>query len=200
MISTSAPFPDKPSITLYDPLAKLLGAGDGTFTYTFADAVKLSGHACPTVAGAFLMSVRALQALYPDEIPLRGNNRVILEGAQSQGVNGPISQVFTLITGAAGENGFHGLAGRHQRYGLLEFSDHAIGGFRFQRLDTGTSVTISYDPSSIPPDPQMSPLLQRILHNQAGEEETQTFSRLWRTRVEQILEDAGESTLSVEMG
>ncbi len=200
MISTSAPFPDKPSITLYDPLAKLLGAGDGVFTYTFADTVKLSGHACPTVAGAFLMSVRAMEALYPDEIPVRGNVRITLEGTQNQGVNGPISQVFTLITGAAGENGFHGLAGRHQRYGLLEFSNQAIDGFRFQRLDTGTSVTISYDPSSIPPDPQMPLLLQQVLQDQTGEEETDAFSRLWRTRVEHILEDAGESTLSVEMG
>ena len=43
-------FPDTPSIRLYDPLGDLLGAGDGHFTYTFDDAVKLAGHACPTVA------------------------------------------------------------------------------------------------------------------------------------------------------
>ncbi len=43
-------FPQDITINLYDPLAELLGAGDGRFTYTYDDAVKLSGHACPTVA------------------------------------------------------------------------------------------------------------------------------------------------------
>ena len=199
MISTSTPFPATPSITLYDPLAKLLGAGNGEFTYSFADAVKLSGHACPTVAGAFLMSLRAVEALYPSETPVRGNIRVILQGAQNQGVNGPISQVFTLITGAAEENGFQGLGGQHQRRGLLAFNDSTIEGFRFQRLDTGVTVSVDYDPSPIPPDPKMFPLLQRILQNQASEEERETFSGLWRNRVERILADGGASTLTLEL-
>jgi hypothetical protein len=66
MTTQSAPlFPLEPAITLYDPLGELLGAGEGVFTYTFDDAVKLSGHACPTVAGAFLLVKVALDRLYP---------------------------------------------------------------------------------------------------------------------------------------
>ena len=61
----------KPLI-VYDPLAKLLGAPeDGVITYEFADVVKLAGHACPTVAGAWLLTVRGLQALYGEELPQR---------------------------------------------------------------------------------------------------------------------------------
>ena len=48
-------------ISLYDPLADLLGATEnGVITYEFLDAVKLAGHACPTVAGAWLATVRGL--------------------------------------------------------------------------------------------------------------------------------------------
>ena len=67
-------FADIPPITLRDPLAELLGAAEnGLIEYHFADAVKLAGHSCPTVAGAWLMTVRALRALYGDETPVRGN-------------------------------------------------------------------------------------------------------------------------------
>jgi len=45
-----------PTLTLRDPLAELLGAADGgLIEYCFADAVKLAGHSCPTVAGAWLI-------------------------------------------------------------------------------------------------------------------------------------------------
>ena len=43
-----------PAVTLRDPLAELLGAAEGgLIEYRFADAVKLTGHSCPTVAGAW---------------------------------------------------------------------------------------------------------------------------------------------------
>ena len=53
-----------PSITLRDKLADTLGAAtDGVIEYHYSDAVKLAGHSCPTVAGAWLMASRALAAL-----------------------------------------------------------------------------------------------------------------------------------------
>mgnify|MGYP003492414693 FL=1 len=43
-----------------DPLAELLGAAEGgRLEYTYADAVKLTGHSCPTVAGAWLATRQA---------------------------------------------------------------------------------------------------------------------------------------------
>ena len=81
-----------PTITLRDPLAELLGAAEGgLIEYAFADAVKLAGHSCPTVAGAWLMSVRALRALYGDEIPVRGNVAVALHENLDSGVAGVIA-------------------------------------------------------------------------------------------------------------
>lgn len=191
-------FPTTPSVTLFDPLAELLGAGDGRFHYTFDDAVKLSGHACPTVAGAFLMTVHALKALYGDEMPRRGEIHITIPGPMDQGVNGPISQVFTLLTGATATNGFHGLGGQYARHGLMDFSSDQTGKFTFQRTDTGESVTVSYDPSSIPPDPGMMPLLQQTLQGSSEPSIRQQFQELWRSRVINILADAGELTITLD--
>ncbi len=193
-------YPDTPSITLYDPLADLLGAGDGHFTYRFDDAVKLSGHACPTVAGAFLMAVRALETLYGAETPRRGEVRITVPGPVERGVNGPISQVFTLITGATGVNGFQGLGGRFGRQGLMRFEAEADGPFSFQRTDTGESVAVAYDPSSLPPDPEMMPLLQRIQQGNADPTARERFRELWRQRVLRILSDGGRQTVTLTPG
>lgn len=188
-------FPSTPSITLADPLAQFLGAGDDPFHYTFDDVVRLSGHACPTVAGAFLMVFHALRTLYGEELPERGGVRIIMPGVVDQGVNGPISQIFTLLTGAAAENGFHGLGGQFQRDGLLRF-ETGQEGYLFQRIDNGRVVRVHYDSSSIPADPAMPPLMQQALQGEvaAGEQ----FQQLWRGRVIRILEDEGVQTVTVE--
>jgi hypothetical protein len=96
-----------PGITLRDPLAELLGAAEGgLIDYRFADAVKLAGHSCPTVAGAWLMTVRALQALYGNDIPERGNIVVALHEDLDSGVAGVMASIATLLTGATGDGGF----------------------------------------------------------------------------------------------
>ena len=192
-------FPSEPSITVFDPLAELLGAGDGHFSYTFSDVVRLSGHACPTVAGAFLMACHGLQALYGEAVPERGGVRVSLPGKVDEGVNGPMSQVFTLLTGAAAENGFHGLAGAYGRDYLLTFLPEMAGeGYLFQRIDRGDTVRVRYDASPIPADPAMGPLMQQVLQGDADDQERKAFQLLWRERVMRILEDGGKQTVRVE--
>lgn len=193
-------FPDTPAITLFDPLAELLGAGDGYFTYRFEDAVKLAGHACPTVAGAFLMAMHGLEALYGSETPRRGGVRIVFPGPVDRGVSGPISQVLTLITGAAGDNGFQGLGGQHARRGLMQFGNGPDGPIRFERTDTGVAVSVAYDPAPIPPDPRMMPLLQRIQQGKADPDERQRFRELWRDRVLRILADSGRHTVTLLRG
>lgn len=195
----SSMFPQDTTITLYDPLAELLGAGDGHFTYTFDDVAKLSGHACPTVAGAYLMTVCALQALYGDKTPQRGDIAISVYDAQDQGVTGPISQVFTLLTGAAADNGFHGLAGRFGRSGLMQFLPGTSGPapFVFERRDTGDKVGVNYDPSSIPADPAMGANLQRLMQGSGDQAVQQAFTSAWRERVLAILADGGNTTVSV---
>lgn len=132
-------FSTSPTLTFYDPLGELLGAGDGRYQYSFDDAVKLAGHACPTVAGGFLLVLGAVQRLYSgDELPQRGGLRVTVHAAVDQGATGPLSQIITLLTGAAADNGFRGLAGQHARHSLLHFAPTATGGplrCTFERCD-----------------------------------------------------------------
>lgn len=186
------PFPEffhrVPGITLRDPLAELLGAAeDGLIDYEFIDAVKLTGHACPTVAGAWLMTVRALRQLYGEAIPERGNLVVALHENRNQGVAGVIASVATLLTGAAGDGGFKGLAGRHARCDLLHFGVAGVGGMAFYRRDNGAGVDCTLDLAHVPPHPDLPSLLPAILAGKATPAEQKTFAAAWQDRVRRIL-------------
>lgn len=177
-----------PGITLRDPLAEFLGAAEGgLIEYGYADAVKLAGHSCPTVAGAYLLTCRALRALYAETLPERGAIRVDFRDAQANGVTGVIAGVVGLLTGAAGGGGFKGLAGNFSRRDLLAFDADVPGEIRFTRLDTGAAVSATLQLGPVPADPRMGALLQRLL---AGDGDTQTareFAALWQDRVRRIL-------------
>lgn len=178
-----------PVLELRDPLAEALGAlapGE-TFRYSFNDAVKLSGHSCPTVAGAYLMTAVALEALYRGEPPVRGDIEVVVGGAADDGTSGPMAQVIGLVTGAAAETGFGGLMGRWRRRHLLRFDPALAGRVRFRRADTGATVEAEYDPRAVAPDPELNHLLVATLRGQASSAERERFGALWQGRVEAIL-------------
>uniref|UniRef100_Q47A61 Formylmethanofuran dehydrogenase subunit E domain-containing protein n=1 Tax=Dechloromonas aromatica (strain RCB) TaxID=159087 RepID=Q47A61_DECAR len=193
-------FAQIPAITLRDPLAELLGAADGgLIEYTFADAVKLAGHSCPTVAGAWLMSVRALGELYGSETPVRGNIAVALQDDLDSGVAGVIASIATLLTGAAGDGGFKGLGGQHARRGLLKFGVAEVMGMRFRRLDTGAAVDCVFRPHLVPADPMLGKLLPGIVSGAANAAETGLFGKLWQDRVKRLLIDHGDDPAVVEI-
>lgn len=101
-----------PSITLIDPLAEVLGAAEnGIVEYFYEDVVKLAGHSCPTVAGAYLMVRLGIQSLYSEKTPVRGEIKVLIKGKLGDGVVGVIANVASMITGATEKGGFHGLEG-----------------------------------------------------------------------------------------
>ncbi len=181
-------FADAPALVLYDPLAAFLGApADGLIEYRYEDAVRLAGHSCPTVAGAWLMTLRAMEALWPDETPQRGSVQVLMADAQDQGVTGVMAAVASLITGAAGSGGFKGIAGRFGRNDLLRFEAGIETEMGFRRTDTGRAVLCHYHPELVPADPEMRDRLQLMLTGQGSAEDAQVFSSLWQDRVRRIL-------------
>ena len=197
-MGTAPLFPQSATLEFFDPLAELLGAGDGVFRYIFDDVVKMAGHACPTVAGAFVMVQQAVARLYPDERPERGGLRIRFAGPPDQGANGPFTQVLTLLTGAAAENGFGGLGGHYARKGLLGFESATEPGpaiATFERSDSGARVTLRYDPSPIAADPAMGEAMQQVLTGRADAATTERFREAWSGRVAAILEDGGASTV-----
>lgn len=189
-MKTPAFFDAVPAIIVVDPLAETLGAADGgLIEYRYVDAVKLAGHSCPTVAGAWLMTRAALSRLYPVELPRRGEIRVELRQAQDEGVAGVIASVAALITGAANEGGFAGLAGRFIRRGLLRFGVPMQGEIRFTRLDNGQSVELSHRPQAVPRPAGLSELLRDASDPQASAAARRAFADAWQGWVRTIVID-----------
>lgn len=184
-------FDDAPVVALRDPLAELLGAAEGgVIEYRYADVVRLAGHSCPTVAGAFLTARLALNTLYPDTLPERGGIAVHMPAPETEGTTGVVAQVLALLTGATGQGGFKGIGGRFARNGLLSFanpSEENDGAVRFERLDTGTAVTVAFDAGRVPPDTSQRERMQAVIQNRETPEQQAEFARLWQARVQKIL-------------
>jgi hypothetical protein len=177
-----------PIITLRDPLSELLGnAYKGIIEYSYADMVKLAGHSCPTVAGAYLMLREGLTALYVHEMPVRGEIKVLMRGALGEGTVGVLANIASLVTGATDTSGFQGLNGRFDRRNLLFYEADIEGEMALVRVDTGKRVVLNYNPSSVLPDPDMSALMMKVLGGIASHGEQVDFGELWQNRVERIL-------------
>jgi hypothetical protein len=196
-------FPDffeaAPRISVRDALARFLGAAaDGIIEYRYADAVKLAGHSCPTVASAYLMTRAALAALYRDALPERGGIRVELREDRLEGVAGVVANVASLITGATRDSGFKGIGGRFDRRNLLFFGADIPGEMRFTRTDTGAGVDAGTRLDRIPADPRIPRLMPRCLAGTATPAEATLFQSLWQDRVRTLLvERADDADLIV---
>ena len=189
-MQTPAFFDQVPSIVLYDALAQTLGAvQDGLIEYRYLDAVKLAGHSCPTVAGAWLMARAALARLYPGETPHRGEVRVAMREPHGEGVVGVIARVAGLVTGAAGSSGFQGLAGRHARRDLLTYGVPMRGEMRFTRMDNGQSVEVSHHPTAAPRPADLRVQMQAALAPGASSAQREAFAQTWQGWVRAMLID-----------
>ncbi|HIE34618.1 MAG TPA: hypothetical protein EYP79_00270 [Campylobacterales bacterium] len=187
-------------ILLYDPLADFLGASEnGEMIIKYIDIVKFAGHSCPTVAGAYLMTKLGLKRLFKDNLPVRGKIKVLVQEEKDKGVAGVIGNTIAFICGVSEEGGFKGIGGRFNRANKLLFSQKIPKEIRLQRLDTDQFVDISYNPT-IPPDPKIKDLMQKILANLATIEEKDQFKKLWQERVEKILllQDRWEEMVIIE--
>ncbi len=177
-----------PRLRVHDPLAEALGSAEGgILEYGYEDAVRLAGHSCPTVASAYWLTLRALQLLYPEGLPQRGGVRVELREDPRDGTAGVTATVVQMLTGAAGEWGFKGLAGRHRRAGLQTVSPDLPLAMRFVRLDNRKAVDAGTDLSLLPADPRLEALAQRCMLGRATRDEWAQLAELWQLRVQRLL-------------
>ena len=178
-----------PSIKLQDPLSAFLGSLEkGEVDFNYLDVVKSSGHSCPTVMGAYLTTLKGLEALYPNEIPIRGNISVEIQDDVANGVTGVIASVITQITGATSISGFKGINGNFARNNLMEFNANINSAVKFTRVDTKQSVEVNYDPSSVGGSPKQQELMGKIMQGKATPEDKKEFGELWQDRVRRISE------------
>lgn len=183
-------FDHAPTLTVRDPLAEFLGAAEGgLIEYRYADAVRLAGHSCPTVAGAYLMTLHGLRALYGAELPERGGVQVFLHEAPDSGTTGVVAAVAQLLTGAARETGFQGIgpAGVFSRQHLLSFGADMDGALGLRRRDSGRAVQVRLEAGAVPWPEEMRALLPRVMVGRTSADDELRFGVLWQERVRRML-------------
>jgi hypothetical protein len=183
-----------------DPLAEFLGAAEGgIIDYSYADAVRLAGHSCPTVASAYWLTCRALALLYPDDLPERGGIEVGFLAEQEDGTTGVTAAVVGLLTGAAHVGGFKGVAGRFVRQGLTHFANEQPLALRFLRRDSGTCVDACAHLNRVVADPALPELMAESLHGTATAATRRRFGELWQARVARLLLEHGSDPQVFEL-
>ena len=187
-------FDDVETISVKDPLSYALGVmEDGEpMVFTYKDAIKMAGHSCAAVSGAYKITAKALKALYGDELPVRGDIKITVKGKPTDLAYGPMSQVMTLITGASTETGFQGLGGgRYGRYRLLSFDGDNFepNTFIFERRDTGKKVKVVFNQQPLPENPRMGMVAGPALSGAASDEVREEFFSIWQGKVRMILLD-----------
>lgn len=189
-------FDRAPTLTVQDPLAAFLGAAEnGILTYRYADAVRLCGHSCPTVAGAYLMVIKGLKALYGEELPERGGIEAAMQGTRDEGTVGITASVVQLLTGSAPETGFGGIGmqGRFARRNLLSFGAGEINGtLTLRRKDNGKTVAVSLNAALQPFAPQMRDIMPKAVGGSASAKELERFGQLWQARVKAFLTESAD--------
>lgn len=176
-----------PTIKLQDNLSDFLGTfEDGIVEFSYLDIIKSAGHSCPTVLGAYLMTYKALNFLYENEFPKRGDIRVEFSDRQIDGVTGVISNVVSNITGATFDSGFKGIAGNFDRRNLMFFNREINSNIKFTRRDTQKSVEIFYDISGVGMSERLQELMKKAVSKMASKEELKEFGTIWQQRVEEI--------------
>ncbi len=159
-----------PPIRMYEPFFELFEQRDRPALYKYREALKLVGHSCGATSGGWVITKRALEVLYPDEIPVRGDIRIYAPGAESEWNLGVIGEVITYITGAAPATGFsgaefgngftHPMTGEsypgdpiYKRRNKMVYTEEPTGltppnqpfvDWIFERIDTGVEVCIRF--------------------------------------------------------
>ena len=193
-------FKTRPTIKLQDPLQKFLGTfQDGIVEFSYLEITKNAGHSCPDVTGAYLMTLRALKALYKDELPVRGEIEVAFNKDYTDDITSVMADATSHITGATLKLGFRGVEGKFSRIEKLKFNENFEGNIRYKRLDNQKTVIAKYDLGSIPIDPKQDILMSKVLSGKATLSEAIEFEVLWQQRVEKIFNHAADVIKIIEL-
>lgn len=185
-------------IFMRDPLLELLGQVEGPIPYFYEEVVKLSGHSCGAVAGAWNITRLALNNLFSEEIPVRGQIRVLAPGSESEGNVGVFGEVISFITGAAPKTGFlgGGFGKKYRRRDLMIYTEESTNTpqsemvWIFERIDNNKKVGIKYNTSKIlpPVTAEWNKISNKIVRGEATNVEIKEWVNYWNERVIFIFE------------
>jgi len=181
-------FDDIEKIVVQDELLSFLGVNQtGVIEFSYVDIVKSAGHSCGTVAGAYLIALKGLKALYGDELPKRGDIKVELKKEPRDDNTGVVVCVLSTITGATTDYGFGGIpTGKFNRRDLLFYGADIDTDVKFTRLDTGESVGVDYRAKRV-----VNPMaiLKSAIKPDAKEEDIKSFPTRFQDMVKTIFEN-----------
>ena len=190
-------------IWMIDPYFQIFGQSQVAVPYYYEEAVKLAGHSCGATMGAWMITRKALEALYPNgEIPVRGQIAVQAPGAEDEWYVGVFGEVITFITGAAPKTGFIGAEfGQTNdvfvRQNKMTYPDEPTGTLPpkmewiFTRLDTGAKVGVNFNLAVITPlaTPERQEMGKKMATGEATPEEATDYYQYWNDRARFVLEN-----------
>lgn len=189
-----------PVILMKEPFLELLGQTNQPVPYTYNEAVKIAGHSCGAVAGAWIITRKALESLYPGTLPVRGQIKVTMPGSEDEWYVGVFGEVISYITGAAPKTGFPGaeFGKAYNRRHLMTYKEKPAGTppakmlWIFERTDTGAKVAVRYDLGKIKPaqTPGRTEMGAKVASGQATPEETTEWREYWNARAKFVLDNA----------
>lgn len=193
-----------PPILMIEPYYKIFGQSQVAVPYYYEEAVKLSGHSCGATAGAWTITKKALEMLYPDgEIPVRGQIAVEAPGAEDEWFVGVFGEIIAFITGAAPKTGFIGAEYGETndlfiRQNKMVYPDEPTGTLPpkmewiFTRLDTGRKVGVNFNLAIITPiaTEERQAMGAKLAKGGATADEAAEYAEYWNARATFVFENA----------
>lgn len=194
----------QPPIMMIEPYFKIFGQSQVAVPYYYENAVKLAGHSCGATAGAWIITQKAMEALYPDgAIPVRGQIAVAAPGAADEWYTGVFGEIITLVTGAAPRTGFIGaeygeVNDLFVRQNKMVYSEEPTGTpppkmeWIFTRLDTGRKVGVNFNLAIITPvaTEERQAMGAKMAKGLATPEEAQEYYQYWNDRAQFVFKNA----------
>lgn len=191
-------------IVMIEPYYMIFGQSQVAVPYYYEEAVKLAGHSCGATAGAWIITKKALETLYPDgQIPVRGQIEVTAPGAEDEWFVGVFGEIITYITGAAPRTGFIGAEFGEAndlfvRQNKMVYTDAPTGTqppkmeWIFKRNDTGRTVGVNFNLAIITPiaTPERQEMGARLAKGEATPEEAADFVEYWNARAKFVFDNA----------
>lgn len=193
-----------PPIMMKEPYFGIFGQSQEPVPYYYEEAVKLAGHSCGATTGAWTITKKALEILYPNgEVPVRGQIAVEAPGAEDEWFVGVFGDIITFITGASPHTGFIGaefgkannLFVRQNKMVYSAEPTNQLPPMRewiFTRLDTGKKVGIKFNLVVITPlpTPMRVAMGKKLAAGEATPEDAADYYQYWNDRAFYVLQNA----------
>ncbi len=188
-----------PEILIIDPIAVMAGSmpeGSNMLTIKLTDVALYSGRICPSMAAGYMLTKMAMDALYPNSIPQRGQIRVSATAAATE-----LMEVTSYITGV---RPFYGRGEINACDLVIDPSlkpkkrDQYV--MVFQRKDTGKTVKGVYDKFKLIPEKKVKKIKKiskKILQGTASPQEKAKNWSILNTMVAKVIMKTPEGVLEI---